>query len=206
MDHTSPQLQPKPDTSTMITAVVTASGAALYGAVVLITGVFGTIAALSAESVTLPQPVDAAIPSSTAADGTTLVEGTYRMSDITVTGLGAGVRALLAGSRVLDLSMHLTVAIGVILLCVALAKGRPFIPLMRRALIVISMTVIVGGLLGSGLLGFANMEIAHSLDRAEFPMVANIDFTAAIVGVALALVAAAFELGERLQRDSEGLV
>jgi hypothetical protein len=206
MDRTPPQLGPKPDAATVISAVVGASGAALYGAVVLITGVFGTIAALSAESVTLPQPVDATIPGSTATDGTTLAEGTFRMSDITVTGLDAGVRALLAGSRVLDLSVHLTVAIGVILLCFALVKGRPFIPLMRRMLIVISMTVIVGGLLGSGLLGFANMEIAHSLDRAEFPMVANIDFTAAIVGVALALVAAAFELGERLQRDSEGLV
>jgi hypothetical protein len=155
--------------------------------------------------VTLPQPVSVDI--ATEPGGSIqLIEGTFRTADITVAGVTAGVRALLASSILLDALTHLAVVFGVIMLCVALVRGRPFMPAMVRTLIGIALALVIGGMLGSGLLGFANMEIAHALNRPDFPMVAELDFTTAFFGIVLALVVSAFKIGERLQRDTDGLI
>jgi vacuolar-type H+-ATPase subunit I/STV1 len=195
----------KTDALTIGSTVLTASLAGLYGLAVLVIAVLGVINTVSSDSVTIPQPVSVDIP--LVPSGTLeLLEGSYRTADITVAGVTAGVRALLVSSMILDAVMHLAVVFGIIMLCVALVRGRPFMRAMVRTLIVISFALVVCGMLGSSLLGFANMEVAHALDRPEFPMVAELDFTSAIVGIALALVATAFKIGERLQRDTEGLI
>jgi vacuolar-type H+-ATPase subunit I/STV1 len=195
----------KTDALTIGSTVLTASLAGLYGLAVLVIAVLGVINTVSSDSVTIPQPVSVDIPLEPS--GTLeLLEGSYRTADITVAGVTAGVRALLVSSMILDAVMHLAVVFGIIMLCVALVRGRPFMRAMVRTLIVISFALVVCGMLGSSLLGFANMEVAHALDRPEFPMVAELDFTSAIVGIALALVATAFKIGERLQRDTEGLI
>jgi hypothetical protein len=193
------------DAATGITVIVTASLAALYGLMVLITGAFIFVNRVVADTVTIPQPVSVDIPVASTGE-THLTEGTFRMADITVVGIPDGVRALLASSSALDTIAHLAVVFGVIMLCISLLRGRPFMPAMVRTLTVTSFALVISGMLSTGLLAFANMEIAHLLDLPGFPMMGNLDFTAAFVGLALALVAAVFTIGQRMQRETEGLI
>jgi len=187
---------------TVITAVTIA---AAWGLMVLITGVFRLIHVVASATVTLPQPVSTPIPAD-ATGSLQLVEGTFRMADITIAGVSGAVRSLLAASTILDVLANLSVVIGVIMLCISLMRGRPFIPAVVRALVITSFALVVCGMLSTGLLAFANMEVAYALDQPGFPMLGNLDFTAAFVGLALALVATAFTIGQRLQRETEGLV
>ncbi|WP_167042496.1 hypothetical protein [Salinibacterium sp. ZJ454] len=180
--------------------------AALLGVAMLAIGVFGVIHASTADVVTLPQPVAAEIAVEPKSGTTTLIEGTYRMADVAVAGLDAAPRALLAVSHGFSTIMYVAVSAAVIVLCIGLLRGRPFMPVIRRTVIATSGALIIGGMLSTGLLGFATMEVADALNRPEFPLMANLDFTAPLVGVALALVALAFSVGEKLQRDTDGLV
>lgn len=198
--------EPRTGPATAIVIIGTAALAALWGVVVLTIGVFGTVNFIASENLTLPQPVKVPIASSATDATARLVEGTFTSADIVVSGASGAVRALLVSSVALDAIMHLVVAAAIVALCVGLMRGRPFRPSLRRMLMAAALALVIGGLGSSALLGFANMELAHELELEGFPMVADVSFTAALIGVVLALVVAAFELGERLQRDTDGLV
>lgn len=190
-----------------IALVGTAVVAGLYGIAVLVIAVLGTINMLVAESIRLPQPVDSPVTVTPGADASLQVlEGTFRSADIEISGASPVIRSLLTSSMVLDTITQLAVVAGLIALSVALLRGRPFVPSLRRVLMGVSLALIVGGMGSAGLLGFANLEVAAALDAPGFPMMAEFDFTAAIIGLVLALVVVVFEFGERLQRDTEGLV
>ena len=193
------------DTVTIASAVIAGSLAAFWGITVTIIGVVGAVNTLTADAVTMPQPVSVDITPGPSGS-LQILEGSYRSADIVVTGVTDVVRALLVSGMILDVIMHLALVFGIIMLCVSLVRGRPFIPAMVRTLVFMAFALVICGMLSSGLLGFANMEVASALDRPEFPIVAELDFTSALVGIALALVATAFKFGERLQRDTEGLI
>lgn len=185
--------------------VVIAVLAGIYGVMVLATGAFGVAGAIASETITVPQPTSVDIAPDTG-EGTLIIEGTFRTADITVAGATDLARTFLALSRAFDVVTQLAVVLTVILLCIALVRRRPFMRAMVRTLIASSFALVIGGMLTTALLGFTTMEIAHSLDRPGFPMMAELDFTALFFGLGLALVATAFAAGERLQRDTEGLV
>jgi hypothetical protein len=190
-----------------IALVGTAVAAGLWGIAVLVTGVMGTVNMLVAESIRLPQPVKT--PAEVAIDpdaAVQLVEATNRSADIEIAGASTVIRSLLASSWALDTVMHLAIVVGLIALSVALLRGRPFVPNLRRVLMGVSLALVVGGLGSAGLLGFANMEVAAALDAPGFPVMAEFDLTAPLIGLVLAVVVIVFEFGERLQRDTEGLV
>lgn len=195
----------KTDAVTIASAITAACLAAFWGIAVTIIGAIGAVNTLTADAVTIPQPVSVDITPGPSGS-LHILEGTYRTADIVVSGVSDAVRALLLSSMILDVIMQLAVVFGVIMLCIALGRGRPFMPAMVRTLVFMAFALVICGMLSSGLLGFANMEVADALGREDFPMMAELDFTSAIVGVALALVATAFKVGERLQRDTEGLI
>lgn len=205
MAATIPTTAGRMDTVGLGTTICAVAIAAVWGLIVLVTGAFRLVHVLASETVTLSQPVSVDIPADTGGSAQ-LVEGTFRIADITVAGVPGVVRALLATSTALDILAHLSVVIGVIMLCISLMRERPFMPAMVRALIITSFALVVCGMLSTGLLAFANMEVAYALDAPGFPMLGNLDFTAAFVGLALALVATAFAIGQRMQRDTEGLI
>jgi hypothetical protein len=66
---------------------------------------------------------------------------------------------------------------------------------------------MVGGVLGPLVYSFARAEAVQYLDAPELmPWGLVIDLGPFGWGLALAVIVAAFQLGERLQRDTEGLV
>jgi hypothetical protein len=193
------------DSLTIGSTVAIAVLAGFYGLMIFVIDTFGFVTALTTNTVTVPQPSSLDIAAG-ASDGLRIVEGSYSTALLTVSGASDAIQALVLSSRAFDTLTHLAVVLAVIMLCVALVRRRPFIRAVVRALVGASFALVIGGMLSSGPLGFATMELALALDRPEFPAAANLDFTAAFIGIGLALVATAFAVGERLQRDTEGLV
>lgn len=161
-----------------------------------------------------------------------VTEGGFSMADVTVAGLGMDARLLLAsGAAVQGLTLTV-IAITVALLCHRLLTGMAFRPMLSRSINIAAIAIAAGGVLwqacfwiGGSIASAQVLTVTgwRSDDpSADDPLVTNfdpfatglpepniafnLDFWPIMLGLALAAVAAAFRYGERLQRDTEGLV
>ena len=153
------------------------------------------------------------------------VGGGFTEALASVTGLGLATRALLAAGTLVQGLTQLAVTAAVHLLATRLLSGEPFQPAMSRAISLTAAALIAGGLLWQVLFGVGEFMAARQVLEAggwawtedlglEDPSVLlpqprlalTIEFWPIFTGMALAAVAAAFRHGERLQRDTAGLV
>ena len=129
-------------------------------------------------------------------------EATVRVSDMA----GITVASLVIAQVALAVTVVLVVACGY-LLCRNLMRGIAFSRTNSRLITVCSGVILFGWFATTM---FGNMGIngafaalsEHTYDNARF----GINWTPCFVALALAVVAVAFQTGERLQRDTEGLV
>lgn len=114
--------------------------------------------------------------------------------------------ALIAEPIVVGLSLLAAIVL-LCLFCWNLARGRAFHRSTTRIIFAGAGTVIAGWALGSL---FTTMTVNGALSAvSEYSyegVLFSTDFTAPIVALALGAVGAGFQIGERLRRDSEGLV
>jgi hypothetical protein len=94
-----------------------------------------------------------------------------------------------------------------------LLRGQPFAASVGNALAMAGGSLLVGGLLSQGLGGFgawiAIEELLGDVSPAAdpfFPLVMGFDPAPLGYGLAMMLIALAFERGRRLQQDTDGLV
>jgi hypothetical protein len=161
---------------------------------------------------TVPMPVVGG--EATAVEGVTGVESaTYTAADVVFTALPGGVRWLLFAEGALPALATVGVCAMAWWLGVSLMRARPFRPAMATTIGVVACLVIVGGVLGQvlGAIGRAVLVEQLAVDdpaAADVFWIFLLDLNLAPVGwgFALALVAGAFAIGTRLQRDTEGLV
>ena len=137
----------------------------------------------------------------------------YASADVTFTRLPAAVGWMLW----LELALPALATIGVCIVAwwlgVSLMRARPFRRAMPTAICVVAVLVVVGGVLGQVLGAFGRALLVDDL-AATSPQVADVfgtfimqlDLASVGWGFALALVAGAFAIGARLQRDTDGLV
>jgi len=206
-------------------------GALLYGAVMVIVTAVGVIGNLTSDivQVTLPtQEFWPVLPDGvewTPASGAALVGGGFLQAEASVEGLGMNVRTMLAAGVLVQGLTQLAVTAAVYLLATRLLAGEPFQPAMSHAISLTAAALIAGGLLWQVLFGVGEFIAARQVLEAggwawtedlglEDPSVLlpqprlalTIEFWPIFTGLALAAVAAAFRHGERLQRDTVGLV
>lgn len=148
-------------------------------------------------------------------------EARYESVTLTVSGLPASVRWLFAAQSVVTALAVVGVSLALVWLAVRVLRGRPFGRSMTAALVTSAVLVIVGGTanqlfgaagnaavvdhLGTAITGGADTArpegyeglTAYALDLSLAPIG---------VGMALAVIALAFRIGARMQRDTEGLV
>ena len=117
----------------------------------------------------------------------------------------------------LELALPALATIGVCIVAwwlgVSLMRVRPFRRAMSTAIGAVAILVIVGGVLGQVLGAFGRALLVDDL-AATSPQVVDVfgtfimelDLAPVGWGFALALVAGAFAIGARLQRETEGLV
>ncbi|KAF2415146.1 hypothetical protein B1729_01290 [Microbacterium sp. B35-04] len=137
----------------------------------------------------------------------------YASADVTFTELPGAVGWMLW----LELALPALATIGVCIVAwwlgVSLMRARPFRRAMSTAIGVVAVLVVVGGVLSQVLGAFGRALLVDDL-AATSPEVVDVfgtfimelDLAPVGWGFALALVAGAFEIGTRLQRETEGLV
>ncbi|RUR03525.1 hypothetical protein [Labedella endophytica] len=177
--------------------------AALVTAVTAIGGLFGDAVPVTLSTV-MPVPADAATGTAT------IVSGSFDRADVVVSGIDMGARFALAGSIAVSALTTAIVAASIAALCRAVLRGRPFVRSMTWLLATASITLIAGTLIAAGLDTAAMFSIVAALNPdpmdAVFPFMSEYDFGPLLIGLVLSVVATAFQLGQKMQRDTEGLV
>lgn len=168
--------------------------------------------AMFADAVTVRMPVTGGDVA--ALDGVDEVtSATYVSADVTFAVLPAPTRWLL----LLEGALPALATIGVCILAwwlgVSLIRSRPFRRSMAWAIGTAAILVMAGGMLGQ-MLGAFGRAVLVELLAASDPGVTDIfwlfliqlDLAPLGWGFALALIGGAFEIGQRMQHDTEGLV
>lgn len=138
-----------------------------------------------------------------------VVTADYDSVTLALEGLPAGIRALLVAAVILGGIVTIGVCAAVAWLCLRVFLGRPFVTSATWGIGLVSILIIVGQLGSAALTSIGNAEIAIFLGEVgnQLPaFLAVVDLAPLGWGLALAVVAAAFEIGQRLQRETEGLV
>lgn len=184
-------------------------GAAVVAAIVASFTLIGLIFSIVSGSTTLTVGLNSPMPSDlypAGVDSARYIEG-----EITTSALTFGTNATLLVAYVLAGLSYTVVALAVVNLGRSLLRGDPF----RRSVIWSTMAASIALIAGTGFAGLLTaVGTALALDEltgTEFmseqnPLIVSFDFTPFFVGVAIGIVAGAFQVGQRMQRDTEGLV
>nr|WP_127818689.1 hypothetical protein [Microbacterium sp. CPCC 204701] len=148
-----------------------------------------------------------------------VVDAGYESAWLDVTGLPVGARWLLYLEVALPILAALAIGVATAWLAIGLLRGRPFVRSLPNVVGVAAIAVMVGGL-GSQAMAFlargATIEflgprVITAGDKGDGPyegLAMSLTLDLAPIGWAfgLALVAAAFQIGTRMQQDTEALV
>ncbi len=187
--------------------------ALILAAVALGAGAITAVTALTSEGFDMVLPAAASLPGGVIGDpeatGTPrILNGEFTAATTTMAGLSTGVRILFAAGAGVGSLAFVALALSVAYLCWRLYKGKPFGPSVTRTFWFAAGALTIGSLLSQGMLGFSTwlaLDELH-LDPVQFPLEMHFDLLPVIAGFALLLVASAFQFGERMQRDTRGLI
>lgn len=132
---------------------------------------------------------------------------TFDTVDVTVDDLSSGGRAAAVASTVLASLLTIGICLVLAWLCLRVFRGTPFVRSATWGIGAVAILVLLVALGRPVLDAVAAAEAAAALGTAELPPFLVL-FDPAPIGWAFALtvVAAAFEIGQRMQRDTRGLV
>ncbi len=193
-----------------VTLGLVATGAVSIG-VGAITGAISAGIEIFGSPVPVDLPVhDAQMASLADADGIRSAE--YTQSVVTVEAMDAGTRWLLLAEAALPALATVIVCASLWWLGLSLIRQRAFRRSMAPILGTAAIALVVSGFLAPLFGAFARAQVVEHLtgsgaETGEFWAFQYQLYLAPIGwGIALALVATAFEVGQRLQRETEGLV
>jgi hypothetical protein len=141
--------------------------------------------------------------------GVHIVSGKFTYSTVVVTGLPASVEAYVIVAAVATMLTEIALCGTIAMLAWRMLNHRPFRRTLTKSVGFAGIILIVGGLLAQGataLAGRATATILNQHDHTLWPVAGRFDPTWIVFGVVLLIVAIAFEYGERLQGESDGLV
>lgn len=138
-----------------------------------------------------------------------ITSASFESLTMTVEGLPASARGDLIAAAILTALLTIGICAVVAWLCLLVFVGQPFVRSATWGIGVAAVLVMLAGLGAPFLTALAHAETvsALSLEGAGLPLLMfEIDLAPLGWGLALAVVAGAFELGQRMQRDTKGLV
>ena len=223
----------RPSFSGVPSARITRVLAILYTLVATIGTTITVLQTLLSSRVAVSMPVRQfwpSLPSTVKVQGESahVADGGFTTAHVDVTGLDGAARTwLAAGELVQGLTMVLVGAV-VVILCTSVIRQDPFRPVLLRGITLSALAILFGGLVWQicGVVGgsLASNEVlgvnAWSLDTAEvhwddihdligLPEATqdwNIDFWPLWIGLSLLAVSAVFRYGQRLQKETDGLI
>ncbi len=123
-----------------------------------------------------------------------------------VTGVSGQTVAIYFAATSATLLIQLALGAVALALLVRLRSGRPFGNAAWRLVAAASIVVLTLGVVSQLLAWWSRIAIIHDAGGMRFSTAFEFDPLSVTIGLTLALVAIAFRVGERLQRDSEGLI
>ncbi len=212
--------------------IVTRFGAIAFAVLTAIGTTVAVIQTLVAEHVAVSLPVSTfwpnLHPTVEITDGPTaeVVGGGFEVAEVTIAGLSTDARLLLAGGHALQGLTFVIIGVMVAILCHRLLAGDPFRRMLSRAMTVSAVSIAIGGLAWQVLFQLGGLAASTQvllvtgwnagdvvmqdpdigIGWPEPYMGFTLEFWPLFLALPLVAVAIAFRYGERLQRDTEGLV
>lgn len=186
-------------------------GSIAYTIVVLVTGIASLVNQVSTRTWTGSLIVDQPLPAS--ADGGTaaVLHGRYESAIVTLGDLSGTAFGLLTTALVISIITTASVALAFVYLSWRLLRSEPFKKSLSVAFITAGGALLIGTLLSIGFEALGRMTVITELSGEDaldgfWPIAAQGDLAPIGFGLALLIVACAFEYGERLSRETDGLV
>ena len=187
------------------------AGGIVYAAVVLVVGTIGVVSELVSGNRTLSLPVSAELPPEANIGTAQLLNGHFESALVTVEGLTPASAALLTAGAIIGFVTQLLVAASFVYLAWRLLRREPFLKSLTWAFIVAGAVLLLGTVIAQMLSGFGGWLVAAELGATAgpdsfWPTAMNIDLTPVGLAFILMLVGCAFEYGQKLSRETAGLV
>jgi len=188
------------------------AAAVLVGGITLMVGVTEIVSGLVNNQTALTLIADRPLPAAAQASssGSRIIEGNFETAHVIVTDLPFGISVLAAAAALVGVLTRIAIATLIALLSWRLLRGAVFARSLSFVAVVAGGALLIGGALTQGLGSLADAMAAADLNgpggRGFWPLAGRLDFTTIVTGLILLLVGLAFEYGERLQRDTEGLI
>ncbi len=202
-----PTRGPRSDAADAITVLLLGSGAVVA---VILTAVFRWLDVFREQGVAWTIDVDDAPVEVTVASGEADAQGIVESVLVIAPEVDGGTAAALAASIVVGAVAAVVVIGAVMFVARSFLRGRLFVPATARAFDVIGWAIVSGALIVLVLENIGLRGVLAALDLPGGEPLHFLDFWAYApawaVGVAVGLVAIAFRRGNRLQRDTDGLV
>lgn len=193
-----------------VTLGLVATGAVSIGVTAAV-GAVGAGIEIFGSPVAVDLPVDGAPMASLAdVDGITAAE--YTQSVVSFETLDAGTRWLLLAEAALPALATVIVCASLWWLGLSLITQRAFRGSMAPVLGSAAIALVVAGMIGPLLGAFGRAAVVEQLSSSGadtsglWAFLFEVNLAPIGWGIALALVATAFEVGQRLQRETEGLI
>lgn len=195
-------------------------GALIVGLVNIVALIVRAVQLLTADDVTVPGLEIANSRSPEFADGIAAITSiSYDTATLAINGLPTGIRVLMVSQETVGSTLGIGLSVIVFVLGRRLLKKRPFARSATWSALAASVLVMATGMFSPLLQGIAHAEVVQFLGESvlahrdsgigEEGLVlfgVLIDLSPIAWGLALGVVAATFEFGERLQRETDGLV
>ena len=138
-----------------------------------------------------------------------ILHGHFTYATVVVTGLPGSVVTYIVVAAVATILTEVALCGAVAVLAWRMLQHRPFRRSLTRTVGFAGLVLAIGGLLSQGATSLAGSTTASLLNRNDhtfWPVAGRFDPTWIVFGVVLLIVALAFEYGERLQNETDGLV
>jgi hypothetical protein len=187
------------------------AGSIAYTVVVLVTGIARLVHQLGTRTWSGTLVVDGPLPPEADGGTATLIHGSYENAVVTLGDLSDGAFTLLTVGLILSIVTTAIVALAFVYLSWRLLRAKPFRKSLSIAFLTAGTALLIGTMLSIGFDGLGRMIVSSELvgdDTLEgfWPMAAQGDLAPIGFGLALLIVACAFEYGEKLSRETDGLV
>jgi hypothetical protein len=185
-------------------------GAVIFGALAASIGTVSLIGQLIRDRFNITLLVDAPLPDAASAGSAQVTAGGFSTADVTVSGLSTLPRFLITLEGATALATGLLVSATIAYFCWSLLRRRPFSRPVFWLVALVGYALVLGTILGQGFGGLGRMIAAGELNQTPadgfWPLAASIDPAPLVAGLVLLVAAGAIHLGQRLQRDTEGLI
>lgn len=151
--------------------------------------------------VRLAEPVPADVGGSAA-----VVSAEYDTVALVVEGLSDTARGALIAATVLASLLTIGICVVLVWLCLRVFVGKPFVRSATWGIAGVAILGLLAGLAAPFLRGIASTEAVAQVGADDALLIAELNLAPLGWAFALIVVAGAFEIGQRLQRDTEALV